>query len=420
MDTLSRPSRPRREPSLKLCLHHVGGRDGSRGFPGIGAFEPDVVNVLYDADADCLGQVRGADPQSGETHVLPYCLGEACRTATFKINHDPFTSSLKDGNPRYGGYCFFNARHDYLLCEATRTVETRAVELVSLDHLIQSGLLSAPAPDFLSLDVEGAEYDILSGAKETLRAHVLALVVEVSFHERYRGQKLFGDVTALLAEQGFDFVKFSHLHPPFAPSRAPVGLRGDGFALSADAFYVRRLDRLEVEGLGGYVMARKLAFMAVVFHQFEYAWQCLARSRQLRPPEALPAPERAPRYWHFLKELEAAVARMPARFPRTFAELYSPEASRARFNRPAPPRRGARSGGCSARLKAIVRRSPGVFLWLRTIKRWMTMQRDARVTRFDWWKGPTKVEAVLIRAGLTLQAETLRANRLRHMRHCAP
>ena len=41
---------------LKLAIHHVGGRAGSRSFPHLIKFEKDIINVLYDADEDCLEQ----------------------------------------------------------------------------------------------------------------------------------------------------------------------------------------------------------------------------------------------------------------------------------------------------------------------------------------------------------------------------
>jgi hypothetical protein len=42
--------------NYKLSIHHVGGRAGSRSFPHMKQFEKDIINVLYDADEDCLEQ----------------------------------------------------------------------------------------------------------------------------------------------------------------------------------------------------------------------------------------------------------------------------------------------------------------------------------------------------------------------------
>ena len=46
----------------KLSVHHIGGRAGSRAFPILKHFEKDIINVLYDADADCMEQARKIMP----------------------------------------------------------------------------------------------------------------------------------------------------------------------------------------------------------------------------------------------------------------------------------------------------------------------------------------------------------------------
>ena len=50
-------------------------------------------------------------------------------------------------------------------------------------------------PNFIKIDVEGAEYDVLKGASMTLK-NVNALMVEVSNHKN--------DVLSLLADFGFN------------------------------------------------------------------------------------------------------------------------------------------------------------------------------------------------------------------------
>ena len=191
----------------RLTVHHVGGRAGSRAFPFLSKFEKDIIDVLYDADTDCLAQIQERRQRyESELHVLPYCLGDTCRLASFNINYDPYSSSLRELNPTYGSFYFFYGDHDHIISETFKTMEKRYVDIVSLDHLFQSKTLSVPPPDFLSIDTQGSEYEILQGAKETLRLSTLALVVEVEFHPIYKDQKLFGDVANLLSDQGFDFV----------------------------------------------------------------------------------------------------------------------------------------------------------------------------------------------------------------------
>ncbi|GIK78866.1 MAG: hypothetical protein BroJett022_25560 [Actinomycetes bacterium] len=74
------------------------------------------------------------------------------------------------------------------------------VRTVRLDELLDRAELDAPG--LLKIDVQGHEYEVLEGASGIL-AGFEQVVVEVSFAELYEGQRLAGDVTALLHDAGF-------------------------------------------------------------------------------------------------------------------------------------------------------------------------------------------------------------------------
>ena len=72
--------------SNRLSLHHIGGRSGSRSFPDLHQFENDFINVIYDADSDCLAQILERNQnRKSELHVLGYCLGENCESMSLNI-----------------------------------------------------------------------------------------------------------------------------------------------------------------------------------------------------------------------------------------------------------------------------------------------------------------------------------------------
>lgn len=79
--------------------------------------------------------------------------------------------------------------------EASRTW----VPTARLDSLIAVEELRGPA--LLKIDVQGHEYEVLEGGDSLLRSF-RQIVVEVSFAELYKGQKLAGDVTSLLQRAG--------------------------------------------------------------------------------------------------------------------------------------------------------------------------------------------------------------------------
>ena len=63
-------------------------------------------------------------------------------------------------------------------------------------------------PDFIKLDTQGSELEILRGSKKNLN-ECIGLEVEVEFQKMYRNQTLFSDVFKFLENNGFDFIDFS-------------------------------------------------------------------------------------------------------------------------------------------------------------------------------------------------------------------
>lgn len=399
--------------SEKLSIHHVGGRNGSRSFPHVPAFETDIVNVLYDADPGSIDQAREQNAGlSSELHVLPYCLAEAPGKVAFYLNRDPFTSSNLQVNPAclpfylFANGSFTKDDHDYVFGEAAAPAETRQIDAVSLDSLYRGKTMAAPPPDFLSIDTQGSEAAILRGAKETLKG-VLAVSAEAEFHALYKDQPLFGELSGLLAEKGFHFVGFSTMLT-MSPHRSPVGLRGGGFLVAGDAVFLRSADDLERSGLEPAALRttlRKLAFIAIVYSQIEYALDCLRRAETL----PVPAPPTGRTYERFLSEFQACAARVPNDYPPTFAEKYTPADHVVRFDTAAG--RAAREAGT---LKGLLKSVPLLGPALGRIKKVLfPIQRLAGRWR-EWppFKSYSEVERLMNRYGLREQAEIMRRMRV--------
>jgi FkbM family methyltransferase len=393
-------------------VHHVGGRDGSRAFPYLKKFEGDVVNVLYDADPDCLVQIRESNQYiESQLHVLPYCLGDARKTTTFNINYDPYTSSLYESNPDYNSYYGFNINHDYIWSEATKVREKRRVEVKSMDYVLRVANIQIPPPDFLSIDTQGSEYEILLGAKETLKSSVVAMVIEAEFHPLYQGQKLFGDLAKLLSDSGFDFVRFLSMDE-MSPFRGPIGARGEGFHMSANALFFRRIndiDKIEDE-LQHYIMYQKLAFIAIVFNQFEYGLECLSRCKDSAIHDSIRQELEEITYYRFLRKLEEKIERVPKILPETFASKYTFEESRSRFE----------AHGSSlmslfrnrTRLIYTLKQFPVLCSLLKRIKHMHINKRVSILVKSSLFKRYSDIETLLINYGLREQAKILMENRV--------
>ena len=87
-------------------------------------------------------------------------------------------------------------------------VDTASMPVRGLDELLKDPSMRLPANiDFMKIDTQGSELDILQGAKGTLLNQVVAVEVEVEFARLYDSQPLFRDVDLFLSECGFTLFK---------------------------------------------------------------------------------------------------------------------------------------------------------------------------------------------------------------------
>lgn len=314
--------------SKRLVVHHVGGRNGNRDFPLLSAFESAVTNVIYDADESCLTQITEVwRVHPSKTIVLPYCLAAKDGVCKFYINYDPCTSSVYPLNPKYAQFYYRDsARYDYVLGDTLRAMEEVQLQTTTLDAVVLDRG-EVHGPDFLSIDTQGSELDILVGASRLLGETILAVKAEIELHPIYEGQPLLGDICKYLAKYNFDLVDI-RIYPNLLPMRGKDGFRGEGYPAHGEALFLKRPDAV-VTGL----QLNKLAYIATVFGQFECAQQCfeaegfaaIARSQE-------EVPEQQPKYLEFISRLAHAVTLLPQRSEPLFSDRYSYAQSRARFN----------------------------------------------------------------------------------------
>jgi FkbM family methyltransferase len=87
------------------------------------------------------------------------------------------------------------------------------VETQALDTVLFETLATEPGwGEFLKIDTQGTEFEILQGARRTLRERTAAIFVEVEFCQIYQRQKLFSDLEVFLRSEGFSFFGFHSTH----------------------------------------------------------------------------------------------------------------------------------------------------------------------------------------------------------------
>jgi len=308
----------------RLVHYHVGGRAGSTSLDVPAAFAEDMVVVLFDADENCvaLSEALGRKTRAN-TISVPYYVGRGDGETSLHLNYDPFTSSSYEINPSFAAYYTNAGGMDYVLGEATAPLSKVKVRSHSLDQLCLGEEATLELPDILTLDTQASELDILQGASHLLDDTVLAVVTEVQFNEMYRGGPLFGDISSFLLQKGFLFADF-HDISRFAPLRGRIGSRSEGLCLAGDAVFLRDPQRIAASwGDRADPALRKLAFLALCHQQLEFAQLCLDLCRHRNAAIGTTT------YLRFLDEFAAACAALPPDRPWTYAEAYTPEASRA-------------------------------------------------------------------------------------------
>jgi FkbM family methyltransferase len=213
--------------------------------------------IGFDADADECARMNAA-ARPGHRY-LPAFLGASTARRTFKVTASPACSSFLEPNlaflESFGG-----------LADGFRVEREIIVDTMTLDACLQGQSVAA---DFLELDTQGTELDILRGSRATLAASVVGLQVEVEFAPMYVDQPLFADVDSFLRAEGFQLFDLSRYRARRASLPAAMPTRGQ--LLWGHALYLRRVETVTD------ARAARLAVVAALSGCRDYAAEVLDR-----------------------------------------------------------------------------------------------------------------------------------------------
>lgn len=143
-------------------------------------------------------------------------------------------------------------RPDLDLCEQfdlkpVTPMQRSLVKTTTLDEIVRDQRLRFV--DFIKLDTQGTELDIIRGGAVTVGEMAVGMRVEVSFTRLYELQPLFADVDLHVRSQGFDFIDLIHFvrrrHTRTgAADKTALEVAKGGQLLQADALYFRTPARL--------------------------------------------------------------------------------------------------------------------------------------------------------------------------------
>lgn len=186
---------------------------------------------------------------------LPYFIGDGAKRS-FHANVNPLTSSLYPPN---------NALLGLFQRLELQPVGTEEVQTRRLDAVFDGDV------DYLKIDVQGAELDVLKGGAKALSRAVL-VHTEVEFIPMYQDQALFGDIDVELRRHGFLLHKFVE---PFSRQMKPLVFNNDPFHQGSQliyaeaAVYIRDMTRLAE--LPVHKLARLMLILHTVYASIDFA-----------------------------------------------------------------------------------------------------------------------------------------------------
>ncbi|MBF8274667.1 MAG: FkbM family methyltransferase [Magnetococcales bacterium] len=159
----------------------VGARGGIDAIPWSNMLS--LIDVIsFEPEADELKRMLARKRENDQ--ILGTALHRDVLKIPLHVTKAPGCSSLYEPN--------IDFLKQFPNVERFDIVNSPTIETNTIDQLHRSNVIKDV--DFVKLDVQGAELDILEGGKHFLSKNVLALEVEIEFQPLYKNQPFFADV----------------------------------------------------------------------------------------------------------------------------------------------------------------------------------------------------------------------------------
>lgn len=99
---------------------------------------------------------------------------------------------------------------DFRVKEGMEMTGSAEIEVDTLDHVLEGrpGLL----PNFIKIDVEGGDLEVLKGAEQALAETILGIRIETSFAELHTGRPLLWEIDQFLRDHGYALFHLGRNH----------------------------------------------------------------------------------------------------------------------------------------------------------------------------------------------------------------
>ncbi len=151
-------------------------------------FKDQMIRVGFEPNEESFKKLKNTK----NCQYYNIALGKEAKKAPFYVTKFRYASSAFKVNEA------FMSRFSNFPYHQTKSVET--IETVSLDTFCENNVM--PQIDFMKMDTEGTELEILQGAKNMLKG-VLGLDIEIAFQQYHADRPVFRDVDTYLHKHNF-------------------------------------------------------------------------------------------------------------------------------------------------------------------------------------------------------------------------
>lgn len=256
-----------------LRLFHIGGRGPFGPAEVLLKMGKDMTITLFEASMGDLSEYDNfikeyKDKYGVDLFVVQRCISNTVGKKEFHVTLMPTCSSLYKVSPYAAHWThvwILKWGHMCTICDSI-LMDTTTIDELYTNQEIQM-------PNFLSIDAQGAEYDILEGSLKALEGDLVGVVTEVEFSPIYDGQKLFSDQDSFLRKYQFnicDIVNTERWHPGPAIDVGHL-MAGEALYLRNYQYFVNR-DKTPTKLLSN---LSKLAITSYYFSRTSYVFQIM-------------------------------------------------------------------------------------------------------------------------------------------------
>ncbi len=206
----------------KLTVMDVGARDGLS--PYFSKYEEKLSNiVLVEPDPD--EQIKLQEKYANAL-IIDKGLGSKQQDVKLNLCRKEAVSSIYEPNTSFLDNYNNSERFDVV---KKIDISLTTIDLIASEYNIEM--------DYMKLDTQGYELEILKGARNSLRKTIM-LEVEIEYSEMYKGQPLFFDVVKYLDEIGFQLLDLSKVY--WRSKKSKLFYNTKGRLVFGDALFIKK------------------------------------------------------------------------------------------------------------------------------------------------------------------------------------